>query len=79
MTRLRVKYCYYEDELNDFLKTLEVDSPTTYPKLHLIHYLPHMRGDGYETAVADDSGITARATVDNDIIAVVQYFVKEED
>lgn len=73
MKRLQIKYCYSEEEANEFLKTLTVDD-LKYPRLHSIQYCAKVSGDGVETEKANEDGITAQAQVNSDIIAVVQYF-----
>lgn len=76
MKRLQVKYCPTEKELNDFLKTLNVSGLSTeYPYIHNIQYLPKVHGDGVETKEADEEGVTAKANVGCDIVAIVSYFV----
>ena len=40
MRKLKVKYCYSEEETNEFLKTLNIDK-SDYPKLQSIQYLPN--------------------------------------
>lgn len=72
---LQIKYCYSEEEANEFLKTLTVDN-LEFPRLHSIQYCSKVSGDGIETAEANAEGITAQAQVNSDIIAVVQYFVE---
>ena len=82
---LQIKYCYSEQETNDFLRGLEIwrenESHATYDKnmnfvkyLSGITYLPKVRGEGVEKNYADNEGVTAKATVNSEIIAVVQYF-----
>ena len=77
MKRLQIKYCYSEEEANEFLKTLTIDS-IDYPKLHSIQYCAKVSGDGVEKNYADDNGVTAKAQVNSDVIAIVQYFVEVE-
>lgn len=77
MARLQVKYCYSEEETNDFLKTLTVGG-VDYPRLHNIQYCAKVQGDGVETEKADANGVTAQAKVNSDVIAIVQYFVEIE-
>ena len=75
MKKLQVKYCPTEKELNDFLKTLSVTS-LDYPYLHNIQYLPKVYGNGVETDEPNAEGVTAKADVGCDIIAIVSYFVE---
>jgi len=78
MERIQVKYCYNLDELNEFLKTLNINNkygPTKYPCLANVQYLPKVYGNGVEKNFADEEGITASADVGCDIAAVVQYFI----
>ena len=77
MKKLQVKYCPTENELNEFLKTLSVTSLSC-PYLHNIQYLPKVYGNGVETENADENGVTAKADVGCDIMAIVSYFVEEE-
>ena len=77
MKRLQVKYCSTEKELNEFLKTLSITS-MEYPYIHNIQYLPKVYGNGVETEKADENGVTAKADVGSDIMAIVSYFVEEE-
>ena len=77
MKRLQIKYCYSEEEANEFLKTLTVDN-LEYPRLHAVQYCAKVSGDGIEKNYADDDGVTAKAQVNSDIIAIVQYFVEVE-
>lgn len=75
MKKLKIKYCYSEEETNQFLERLFLDE--LYPRLHSIQYMARVQGDGVEKNYADDNGVTATAQVNSDIIAVVQYFVEE--
>lgn len=81
MKRLQVKYCYSDKEANDFLKTLEIPTGEKqsydYYKKYLVNvqYMAKVHGDGIETESADKDGVTARVTVGNDVIAIIQYFV----
>ena len=81
MKVLQIKYCYTEDEANEFLKTLYVDNwekgELAYPRLFNIQYCAKVQGDGVETAEADENGVTATAQVNSDIIAIVQYFIEK--
>lgn len=77
MKRLQIKYCYSEEEVNEFLKTLAVDNIGC-PRLHTIQYCSKVSGDGVEKNYADNDGVTAKAQVNSDIIAIVQYFVEVE-
>jgi hypothetical protein len=73
MKRFQIKYCYSEEEANEFLKTITVDD-LKYPRLHSDQYYPRVSGDGVETEKANEDGITAQAKVNSDLIAVIQYF-----
>ncbi len=64
---IQVKYCYSEEELNEFLKTLHTDAALA-PRLHNIQYLPNVNGEG------DDS----KVSISNSVIAIVQYWTKKE-
>ena len=65
-TRIQVKYCYSESDLNQFLSTLSVE--TGYPRLHNIQYLMNVNAtQGSESLSFEGS-----------IIAMVQYFTKGE-
>lgn len=76
---VQVKYCYTEEELNEFLKTLNFSTLSdTSPTLFNIQYMANMHGDGVEKHYADNEGIIAKVTIGNDIIAMVQYIVTEE-
>ena len=63
---IQVKYCYSEESLNEFLKTLHTDVSLT-PKLHNIQYMANVDGKG------DDS----KVSISNGIIAMVQYWTKK--
>ena len=81
MKILQIKYCYTEDEANEFLKTLYVDNwekgELAYPRLSNIQYCAKVQGDGVEKNFADENGVTATAQVNSDIIAIVQYFIEK--
>ncbi len=80
MRKLQIKYCYTEDEANDFLRTLSLDAVNgraVYPALSGIQYCAKVQGDGYENINAEpDTGITAKAKVESEIIAIIQYFIE---
>ena len=82
MKILQIKYCYSEQEANDFLKTLHVDNwekgELAYPRLANVNYMARVQGDGVEKNYADNEGVTAKAQVNSDIIAIVQYFIEVE-
>lgn len=76
---LQVKYCYSEQELNEFLATLQlplksIDIDVEKPTLYGIQYMANMRGNGVETAEPDENGVKAKVIVDNGVIAMVQYY-----
>ena len=86
MRKLQIKYCYTEEETNNFLRTLsiglsgEVNGKTVSPTLQGIQYCAKVQGDGYESQYAeDDTGITAKAKVESEVIAIVQYFIEVND
>ena len=64
---VQVKYCFSEEELNNFLKTLHVAGDLL-PRLHTIQYMANVRGD-----VQEDKG-----SISNSVIAMVQYFIEGE-
>ena len=80
MKRLQIKYCYSEQEANEFLMTLACDNweegKIAYPRLANVQYMANMHGHGIETEDADEEGVKAKVTIGNDIIAIVQYFVE---
>ena len=63
---IQVKYCYSEEELNSFLKTLHTDASLA-PRLHNIQYMTNVNGQG------DDS----KVSISNSVIAIVQYWTKK--
>jgi len=81
--KLQIKYCYTEDEANDFLRTLSIDAVNgraVYPVLSAIQYCAKVQGDGYENINAEpDTGITAKAKVESELIAIIQYFIEVND
>lgn len=62
-TIVQVKYCYTEEELNEFLKTLHTEAGLK-PRLHSIQYVSTVDGGGHDDTFS----------VVNSIVAVVQYF-----
>ena len=63
---LQVKYVTSEQELNDFLKTLSVNSlDKEYPKLQAVQYIAQLNYKG----TAEDIDVQTR------VLAAVQYFV----
>ena len=62
-TIVQVKYCYTEEELNEFLKTLHTEAGLK-PRLHSIQYCATVEGKGN-----NDS-----AEVGSSVVAIVQYF-----
>ena len=69
----KVKYCYSEEELNEFLATMPFDivyldenkeKETAISKLHSITYVPSCNGGGNDESV----------DYKTDIVAVVQYW-----
>ena len=85
MRKLQIKYCYTEDEANNFLRALslslgEVNGKVAYPVLNGIQYCAKVQGDGYENINAEpDTGITAKAKVESEVIAIIQYFIEVND
>jgi len=75
MERLQVKFCKGEQELNEFLMTLNVNH-TGYPHLQSINYVAEVQGHGsdYETETGTKTEINMGSTV----IAAVQYFIEVE-
>ena len=82
MKRLQIKYCYSEKETNEFLMTLACDNweegKIAYPRLANVQYMANVRGDGVQTEEANDNGVVANMTINNDIIAIVHYFIEVE-
>lgn len=78
MKRLQVKYCKGEQELNDFLMTLEVGlGGAGKPCLHAISYVAEVQGHGsdYET----ENGTKTEINMGSKIVAAVQYFVQIDE
>ena len=67
MKRLQVKYCKGEEELNEFLKTLNIGG-VILPTLQSINYVAEVQGKGSNDEI--NMGST--------VIAAVQYFVEVE-
>ena len=65
MKALQVKYCYSEEEANEFLKTLSEDGATC-PRLHTIQYYPKASVSG------NNDSIEGRCNV----VAIIQYSVE---
>ena len=76
MKKLQVKYCYSEEETNNFLLTLSV-SNLEYPCLHSIQYMAKMHGDGGQEYNADGE-LRDKISIGSDVIAMIQYFVEVE-
>ena len=83
---LQVKYCYSEEELNDFLSTLNVtvqdDSGKLLytpkcPRLQSIQYLPKVKGEQHEY-INEDGEKMCRGEAGCDIVAVVMYFTYKD-
>lgn len=70
MKRLQIKYCYTEEETNEFLKTLPcvADGEYNKNKLYSIQFINKVEGNGTETS----------CKVGTDVIAIVEYFVDME-
>ena len=73
---LQVKYCYTEEELNEFLKTLTVNS-VKLPSLHSIQYCARVSG-GDNVSFSPDGEKEVLTSIKSEVIAVVQYFVEPE-
>lgn len=67
MQRLQVKYCKGEEDLNNFLMTLNVDYKC--PRLQSINYVAEVQGKGSNEEI--NMGST--------VIAAVQYFIQVDD
>ena len=65
MKALQVKYCYSEEEANEFLKTLSVDGLTC-PRLHAIQYCPKASVSGNNDSIEGQCNV----------VAIIQYFVE---
>lgn len=74
---LQVKYCYSEEEVNDFLKTLHTQASLT-PRLHNISYMADVHGKGGQEYDIDGN-LRDKMSISNDIVAIVQYFVTKND
>ena len=75
---LQVKYCYTEQETNEFLKSLRLRKEGTAEDIcdgegQFIKYLADIT---YLSRVqyADEEGVKTKSVVSSDILAVVQYF-----
>lgn len=84
MVKLQIKYCYSEEELNNFLLGLNLDTRYTNqndivfadcPRLQGIQYLPKVKGDAHEY-YNEDGEKMCKAEAGCDIVAIVSYFVE---
>ena len=84
MIKLQVKYCYSEEELNNFLLTLNLDIKykdtsdvvcADCPRLQGIQYLPKVKGTGGDY-YNEDGEKMCRAEAGCDIVAIVSYFAE---
>ena len=73
---MQVKYCYSEESLNAFLKTLHTDASLS-PKLHSIQYMADVHGKGGQE-YDSDGNLRDNMSISNDIVAIVQYWITRE-
>jgi len=67
MERLQVKYCKGEEELNNFLMTLNVNHVC--PRLQSINYVAEVQGKGSNDEI----------NMGSKVVAAVQYFITVEE
>lgn len=65
MLRCQVKYCYSEEELNEFLLTINMGKDWATPYLQNIQYMANMHIKGKKDVVDGAS----------DVIAIVHYII----
>ena len=73
MKTLQIKYCYTEEDANQFLKKFDLGNDVVYPRLQSIQYCNKVNGDAVDLAEATVDGITGHGFVNSDIIAIIQY------
>ena len=78
MTKVQVKYCYSEKELNKFLLGLNAGKEAHTPYLINVQYMANVHGQGVETNKPDEEDVVAKADVSSDIVAIVQYAIELE-
>ena len=72
---IQVKYCYSEESLNAFLKTLHTEAGLT-PRLQGINYMADVHGKGGQE-YDSDGNLRDNMSLSNDIVAIVQHETPE--